>query len=119
MDRKSVMACFLIGVLSGVGFAQVAARRPRAPANTLPVANQGQKGIFEPVNYGQDITLTDVFFVSPDVGWVSGEHATILKTTDGGAHWTAQVGGDPSNGDKPIGQLRFLDARHGWAVTDA
>ena len=98
--------------------------RPRAQAGsrrTAPAAAEPAdqyKGIFEPVNYGQDINLTDVFFVSPDVGWVSGEHATILKTTDAGAHWTAQVGGDPNGTEKAIGQLRFLDARHGWAVTD-
>ena len=90
--------------------------RPK-PAASAPTDSVQYKGIFEPVNYGQDINLTDVFFVSPDVGWVSGEHATILKTTDGGKTWKAQVGGDPNGPEKPIGQLRFLDARHGWAVT--
>ncbi|HKS97854.1 MAG TPA: YCF48-related protein, partial [Terriglobia bacterium] len=88
--------------------------RARSQASTEPTSS---KAIFEPVNYGQDINLTDVFFVSADVGWVSGEHATILKTTDGGKTWTAQVGGDAGNNDKPIRQLRFLDARHGWAVS--
>ena len=91
---------------------------PASPAAQAVPAASAYKGIFEPVNYPQDINLTDVFFVSPEVGWVSGEHATILKTTDGGAHWVAQVGGDPSGNEKPISQLRFLDARHGWAVTD-
>ena len=83
-----------------------------------PIGQTPNKAIFEPVNYGQDVNLTDVFFVSPDVGWVSGEHATILKTTDGGQTWKAQVGGDPSGNEKAIRQLRFLDDRHGWAVTD-
>lgn len=117
MDRKGVLAVLLC-VLSGACLAQVTARRPRVPANSLPGGNSGEKGIFEPVNYGQDINLTDAFFVSPDVGWVSGEHATILKTIDGGATWTAQVGGDASNSDKPIGQLRFLDQNHGWAIQE-
>ncbi len=89
--------------------------KPTAPA---PTASDQYKGIFEPVNYGQDIELTDVFFVSPDAGWVSGDHATILKTTDAGKTWKAQIGGDPNGPEKPIRQLRFLDARHGWAVTD-
>lgn len=76
------------------------------------------KGIFEPVNYPKDINLSDVFFVNGDTGWVAGEHATILKTSDGGANWTAQVGGDPSSNDPKIGQLRFLDEHHGWAIQD-
>lgn len=81
-------------------------------------AHPAYKGIFEPVNYRQDINLTDVFFVSPDVGWVSGEHSSILKTNDGGNTWAAQIGGDPNNDDKQIGQLRFLDQKHGWAIQE-
>lgn len=74
------------------------------------------KGVWEPVNYSQDLKLNDVFFVSPDVGWVAGDAGTILHTTDGGATWTAQLGGDPSAQDPPIQWIRFLDARHGWAL---
>lgn len=76
------------------------------------------KGILEPVNFQHDIKLTDVFFVSADVGWVAGEHATIIKTTDAGATWTAQVGGDPANAEPTIRSLRFLDDRRGWALED-
>jgi len=94
--------------------AQSGARHVKA---AVPDAPTPYKGIFEAVNYGQDLNLTDVFFVSPEVGWVSGEHATILKTTNGGKAWRAQVAGDPSGNERSIGQLRFLDARHGWAVT--
>ena len=64
------------------------------------------------------MNLTDVFFTSVDEGWVSGEHATILHTQDGGSTWTAQVGGDPSNNERTIAGLRFLDARHGWAAQE-
>jgi photosystem II stability/assembly factor-like uncharacterized protein len=88
-------------------------RVPRSPASSETSA---YKAILEPVNYSKDIKLTDVFFVNADTGWVAGEHATILKTTDGGATWTAQVGGDTGNNDPAIGQLRFLDERHGWAI---
>ena len=102
-----------------------AARRPpvsTSHAGSPTVATSSvtppYKGVFEPVNYRQDINFTDVFFVSPEVGWVSGDHATILKTTDGGSTWAPQIGGDANNNEKPIDQLRFLDERRGWAIAD-
>jgi len=88
---------------------------PRRPAGAQ---TSEYKAIFEPVHYGHDINLTDVFFASPDEGWVSGEHATILHTINGGTTWTAQVGGDAGNSEHPIHSLRFLDSKHGWAVQD-
>ncbi len=90
--------------------------QPAPPPPTVPGAQS--KAIFEPVNYGQDINLTDVFFVTPEAGWVAGEHGTILKTTDSGTTWVAQSGGDANNNEARIGQLRFLDQTHGWAVQD-
>jgi photosystem II stability/assembly factor-like uncharacterized protein len=73
------------------------------------------KGIFEPVSYPEDIWLTDVFFVSDDVGWVSGAAGTILHTKDGGATWTPQLGGDPQSEEGRISDLHFIDGQHGWA----
>ncbi|MGH9409882.1 MAG: WD40/YVTN/BNR-like repeat-containing protein [Vicinamibacterales bacterium] len=104
--------------LVAAAFAQSAA--PRKPAQKAPAVQRKPlyKGIFEPVNYPKDINLLDVFFVTPDIGWVAGEHATILKTTDGGNHWVAEIGGDPGRGEPKIGQLRFLDEQHGWAIQD-
>jgi photosystem II stability/assembly factor-like uncharacterized protein len=90
---------------------------PLAPRRRASVST-GYKGIFEPVNYPQDINLTDVFFTGADEGWVSGEHATILHTTDEGKTWTAQVGGDATSTEHPIHSLRFLDSKHGWAIKD-
>lgn len=88
---------------------------PKPPSRSD--AEQSQlKGILEPVNYSQDIKLTDVFFTSADEGWVAGEHATILHTADGGKNWTAQVGGEPNNQEQQIRLIRFLDSKHGWAV---
>jgi photosystem II stability/assembly factor-like uncharacterized protein len=55
------------------------ANAPLAPATAQPKF----KDIWEPVNYGQDLLLTDVFFVTPEVGYVSGAAGTILKTADG------------------------------------
>lgn len=117
MVQRWAVACVLVAFLSSQSFAQHRSAQHR-PSRAVSAETSGYKGILEPVNYPKDINLTDVFFVNANTGWVSGEHATILKTTDGGTHWAAQVGGDPNGPEKPIGQLRFLDARHGWALTD-
>ena len=90
------------------------------PGIALPLAGQERagRGIWEPVNYPADLELTDVFFVTPDVGWVSGAAGTILHTKDGGKAWEAQLGGDPAAADPEIERLRFFDERHGWAIKD-
>lgn len=92
----------------------------RAPGGaTSPSTQSSQakfKGIWEPVNYNQDLRLTDVFFVTPEVGYVSGAAGTILKTADGGKTWTAQLGGDPQSQEADIGSFRFIDRTHGWAL---
>ena len=76
------------------------------------------RGVWEPVSYTEDIKLTDVTFVTPDVGWVSGDKGTILHTKDGGNSWEAQLGGDAAAADPEIKRLRFFDERHGWAIKD-
>lgn len=76
------------------------------------------KGIWEPVSYSEDLDLADVFFVTTDIGWASGKGGTILHTRDGGATWTAQLGGDPASTDSRIDRLRFLDEHRGWAIQD-
>lgn len=73
------------------------------------------KAIFEPVNYKQDLTLLDVFFVSKDEGWVSGAAGTTLHTKDGGNSWTAELGGDPQAQGDELKHLFFTNATHGWA----
>src|SRR5438067_225502 len=109
----------ILGFLtSSPAFAQHSARhqtRPISPKTAVSSGTAASKGILEPVNYGQDIKLTDVFFTGIDEGWVAGEHGTILHTNNGGANWTAQVGGDPNNSEQAIGHLYFLDRSHGWA----
>jgi photosystem II stability/assembly factor-like uncharacterized protein len=93
--------------------------RKQTTRSATPAAEKAKfKGFLEPVNYQQDVKLTDAFFTSVDEGWVSGEHATILHTVDGGKNWTAQVGGDPANSEHPIRDLRFLNAKLGWAIQD-
>ena len=84
------------------------AQTPAAPAPKF-------KGIWEPINYSEDLRLTDVFFVTPDVGYVSGASGTILKTTDAGGTWTAQLGGDPASEEREIEHLFFVSPNVGWA----
>jgi len=82
------------------------------------------KAIWEPVNYPQDAELHDVYFVSPEVGWVvgmvrsdAGEGGVILHTADGGQHWDVQLG-DPHSAARGFEELFFLDAKHGWATRE-
>lgn len=90
------------------------------PVLRLIAQQAAWKGVWEPVNYDGDLQFTDVFFVTPDEGWVSG-HAgparggVILHTRDGGGTWTVQFG-DPESTDREIARLFFLDATHGWAT---
>ena len=76
------------------------------------------KGIWEPVSFTEDLDLNDVFFVTADVGWAVGKSGTIIHTKNGGAKWTAQLGGDPASTDAEIKKLRFLDEYRGWAVQE-
>ena len=63
--------------------------------------------------------LYAVDFVGSDCGWAvgwgsnSGEPGTILATTDGGAHWSAQSPGD--NG-AALTSVDFVDPAHGWVA---
>jgi photosystem II stability/assembly factor-like uncharacterized protein len=94
--------------------------RAQAPAATQ--AKPQFKGIFEPINYPEDITLYDTYFVTGDVGWIAGGTVNlvggvILNTRDGGTTWTVQHG-DPQSSDPAVKSLRFLDEKTGWAVSD-
>jgi photosystem II stability/assembly factor-like uncharacterized protein len=89
---------------------------PKAPSAAPKAAQPKFKAIWEPVNYNQDLTLTGVYFVSDEEGWVTAEHGTILHTKDGGNSWTPQLGGDSHSGELTVAAPRFLDAKHGWAL---
>jgi photosystem II stability/assembly factor-like uncharacterized protein len=92
------------------------APKPVSPPSSGTSALTTVKGIWEPVNYKQDLELQSVYFVTPDIGWASGVAGTIIKTTDGGATWTPQLGGDPQNDARRISDLRFVDQNNGFAV---
>jgi photosystem II stability/assembly factor-like uncharacterized protein len=68
------------------------------------------------VSFTEDIKLRQVHFVTADKGWAAGAHGTIIQTKDGGATWTAQVGGDPESAEGDVTLLRFLDEQRGWAI---
>lgn len=92
----------------------LAAQRP-----TSAPARPALKGVWEPVSYPADIHLTDVFFVSPTVGWVTsgahGEGGMLLHTSDGGASWTVELG-DHESREPAFDHLFFIDATLGWAL---
>lgn len=81
------------------------------------------KGIWEPVNYSEDAELQDVYFVTADVGWVSGlarseagEGGFILHTRDAGQTWAVQSG-DPHSATRGFNKMYFLDETHGWVAS--
>jgi photosystem II stability/assembly factor-like uncharacterized protein len=59
-------------------------------------------------------TLTSVFFIDRDNGWVAGHDSVILQTRDGGHNWQ-EVYADPDD-ERPILDLWFRDTNHGYAV---
>jgi photosystem II stability/assembly factor-like uncharacterized protein len=96
-----------------------AAKPAVAVAATAP--DPKLKGAWEPVSYPADVYLNDVYFATPDIGWVSagahGQPGMIIHTKDGGASWTAQLG-DPESSDPAFHDLRFIDAHTGWVLQD-
>jgi len=62
-------------------------------------------------NSGVNRELTDVCFVDPNNGWISGWTGTMLHTTDGGNTWTPQ--NIPPN--NAYFSVFFTDTLNGWA----
>ena len=59
-------------------------------------------------------TSEDVYALatlSPDVLWIAGSTGRVLRTTDGGAHWSSSTLGTNS-----LHAIHFLDAQRGWAA---
>jgi len=115
----SRMALFLAAAAVLSCPAPLSAQQPARRA-TAPVPQY--KGIWEAVNYTEDVEFTDVFFVTGEVGWAvglsrsaAGEGGFILHTTDGGQTWELQFG-DSHSATRGFWQLDFIDERHGWAT---
>ena len=57
-------------------------------------------------------TLTDVYFVDPNHGFITGLNKTFLYTSDGGANWIVKTDvGDSNNG------VYFMSPTTGWICT--
>jgi photosystem II stability/assembly factor-like uncharacterized protein len=61
---------------------------------------------------GFPVELTRLFFSSGPVGWGLGSDGQLRQTRDGGVHW------DAVQPEIKFYTLFFLDAAHGWAVSD-
>jgi photosystem II stability/assembly factor-like uncharacterized protein len=112
--------------VGALGVAAVALVLVASPAPTLeaqrPPAASGRpawKGVWEPVSYPEDATLNGVFFVNPDVGWVTSgsvyDGGMLIRTRDGGASWDVQLG-DRDSKEPPFQSPYFLDERVGWVL---
>jgi photosystem II stability/assembly factor-like uncharacterized protein len=120
--RTNLCLAIVLAAASLQAIAQQPKSSPRsraaAPAQAASTSSPSQvKAIWEPMNYPDDVTLEDVFFVNQQVGWVAGKGTGgfIMHTSDGGKNWEIQVG-DPHSNDANITDMHFLDAVHGWAV---
>jgi photosystem II stability/assembly factor-like uncharacterized protein len=56
--------------------------------------------------------LSRLSFVDSLHGWIVGDNGVILKTNDGGQHWTIQSSGMAEN----MVDIFMLNARQGWAL---
>src|SRR5262245_54803439 len=121
MKIKTAIALCSFVIASAM--AQPADPKKTAPRKTT-VASTGTAGvpkfkaIWEPVPFSKDLNLNAIACVGPETCWVVGDKSTILFTADGGKSWQVQLGGDPEATDDPLKKVFFLDAKHGWAMTD-
>jgi photosystem II stability/assembly factor-like uncharacterized protein len=111
ISRRTIVANSRL-LWAGLGCLVAAPMAAQQPAAAPPAF----KGVWEPVNFSEDISLREVFFVTVDKGWAVGDKGTIIHTKDAGRTWNAQMGGDPQSADDQVRLLRFLDETHGWAV---
>ncbi len=59
-------------------------------------------------------TLTGVYFIDRQNGWIVGHDQVILKTTDGGSSWKLVY--ENIEAESPLLDIYFLDADHGYAI---
>src|SRR5688572_33475988 len=115
MSIKAAIACSVLAVVS----AAANVPGPQTPAKPAGAAAAKKfKAIWEPVPFNKDINLNAVACVGPETCWVVGDKSTILFTTDGGTTWQVQLGGDPVATDDDLKNVFFLDAKHGWAMSE-
>jgi photosystem II stability/assembly factor-like uncharacterized protein len=59
-------------------------------------------------------SFNDIQFITASTGWVVGTAGSILRTTDGGATWVAQV----SNTSADLKRIQFINSQIGWVLGD-
>ncbi|MEA3543969.1 MAG: YCF48-related protein [Thermodesulfobacteriota bacterium] len=59
-------------------------------------------------------TLTSVYFIDSQNGWVVGHDQVILRTRDGGKTWELVY--ENIDAESPLLDIFFLDAKHGYAI---
>lgn len=59
-------------------------------------------------------TLTGVYFIDRQNGWVVGHDQVILRTRDGGQRWDLVY--ENPQAESPLLDVYFLDAEHGYAI---
>lgn len=60
------------------------------------------------------VTLTSVYFVNDKIGFAGGHDSTVIKTEDGGDHWTLAY--HDVAAQAPIMSVYFTDENHGFAM---
>jgi photosystem II stability/assembly factor-like uncharacterized protein len=113
----------LIAVIALTAAAQTpqkktAGAKPAAGAAGAASEQPKFKAIWERVPFNKDINLNAIACAGPETCWAVGDKSTIIHTTDGGKTWQVQLGGDPQATEDDLERVFFLDAKHGWAMTD-
>ncbi len=80
----------------------------------LFVAVAGPAAAIVPQDSGTAWYLNNVKFATDDIGWAVGAAGTILKTNDGGAHWSDQTSGTGYD----LTDIDAISSTTAWAVGD-
>jgi photosystem II stability/assembly factor-like uncharacterized protein len=78
----------------------------------LHISALAQSGWFWQNPLPQGHSLRSIDFADNNTGWAVGTNGTILKTTNGGTHWTLQTSGTTTE----LRSVDFADNSTGWAV---
>jgi photosystem II stability/assembly factor-like uncharacterized protein len=108
--------CMMLLLVAGAA-AQGAQAKPAAPRPATGTQPK-YKAIWERVPFNKDVELTAISCVAAENCWAAGAKSTILHTADGGKTWEVQLGGDPEATEEDFAEIFFLDAKHGWALTE-